>query len=252
MDILAVRTFSIVAVMLIITAFSSKLNKAFESKWEFWGLFIGSLALLFIIPGFDFPINLILTIVFAVVMGLMIGPGIRGMMSSFVLRKQLQARGYTKERLKTISAEVQKQLVATLQKDLEKSGVDHASFVQEWNNIVGLAIYTTAGITIAAVLTVFFTGIDFSFLELGLFIALLGLIVVGLLNMFFFKSPLVRLISAYVGAVVFSLYLLYDFNRLKEAAGDTSWQTAVQIAISIYLDIINLFLDLLQIFADSN
>ena len=251
MDILAVRTFSIVAVMLIITAFSSKLNKAFESKWEFWGLFIGSLALLFIIPGFDFPINLILTIVFAVVMGLMIGPGIRGMMSSFVLRKQLQARGYTKERLKTISAEEQKQLIATIQKDFE-GGVEHTSFAQDWNNIVGLAIYTTAGITIATALIVFFTGIDFSFLELGLFIALLGLIVVGLLNMFFFKSPLVRLISAYVGAVVFSLYLLYDFNRLKEAAGDTSWQTAVQIAISIYLDIINLFLDLLQIFADSN
>ena len=251
MDILAVRTFSIVAVMLIITAFSSKLNKAFESKWEFWGLFIGSLALLFIIPGFDFPINLILTLVFAVIMGLMIGPGIRGMMSSFVLRKQMQLRGYTKERLKTISAEEQKQLIATIQKDFE-GGIEHTSFTQDWNNIVGLAIYTTAGITIATALIVFFTGIDFSFLELGLFIALLGLIIVGLLNMFFFKSPLVRLISAYIGAVVFSLYLLYDFNRLKEAAGDTSWQTAVQIAISIYLDIINLFLDLLQIFADSN
>jgi len=251
MDILAVRTFAIVAVMLIVTAFSSKLNKAFETKWEFWGLFIGSLVLLFIIPGFSFPINLILTLIFAALMGFLIGPGIKGMMMSFVIRKRLEAKGYTKERVKTTSPDEMKEQVAIVEREITE-GVGHDSITQDWNNIVGLAIYSTAGMTVATALIVYFTDTDFSFLELGLLISLTGLIIVTLLNLFFFKSPLMRLISAYVGAVIFSLYLLYDFNRLQEAAGDVSWSTAVDISISIYLDIINLFLDLLQIFSSSN
>ena len=36
------------------------------------------------------------------------------------------------------------------------------------------------------------------------------------------------------------------------ANGDESWGTAVQIAVSIYLDIINLFLYILQALAESN
>jgi len=45
---------------------------------------------------------------------------------------------------------------------------------------------------------------------------------------------------------------LYDFNILEKriAAGDESWGTAVRIAVRLYLDIINLFLDLLQILAE--
>ena len=35
------------------------------------------------------------------------------------------------------------------------------------------------------------------------------------------------------------------------SAGDDSWSTAVQIAVSLYLDIINLFLDILYILAES-
>ena len=33
-------------------------------------------------------------------------------------------------------------------------------------------------------------------------------------------------------------------------AGDESWSTAIKIAVNLYLDIINLFLDLLQILAE--
>jgi len=48
--------------------------------------------------------------------------------------------------------------------------------------------------------------------------------------------------------------LLYDFNRLEKAiaSGDTSWSTAIEIAVNLYLDIINLFLDLLEILATSS
>ena len=249
MDTLAIKVFFIVGIMLVVTAFVSKLNKAFESRWEFWGLFLGSIALLFIIPGFGFPINLILALVFACLFGLMIGPGIRGIMISFVARKKLQAQGYDKARLKTMSKDEQAALMSAAVMEIERDGAQE-SLAQDWNNVLGLAIYSTAGITIAAAAIVFGLDIDFSFLGQILLVGLIGLIIVGLLNMFFFRSPLVRLVSAYIGAVIFSLYLLYDFNRLKEAAGDTTWETAIQIGISIYLDIINLFLDLLQILSD--
>ena len=73
------------------------------------------------------------------------------------------------------------------------------------------------------------------------------------LNAFFFKSRRRRLIQAYFGVVLFTLYLIYDFNRLEKAIarGDDSWSTAIDIAVNIYLDLINLFIDLLEILASS-
>jgi len=35
-------------------------------------------------------------------------------------------------------------------------------------------------------------------------------------------------------------------------AGDESWGTAIDVAVNIYLDIINLFLDLLEILSESD
>ena len=70
--------------------------------------------------------------------------------------------------------------------------------------------------------------------------------------MFFLRSKMVSLIRAYIGAVIFTLYLLYDFNQLEKKAGDESWGTAIDISVNIYLDIINLFLDLLEILAEAD
>ena len=80
------------------------------------------------------------------------------------------------------------------------------------------------------------------------------MIVVEVLNAFVFKSERRRIIYSYCGVVIFSLYLIYDFNYLEKAiaAGDNSWGTAVRVAVNLYLDIINLFLDLLEILAESN
>ena len=98
----------------------------------------------------------------------------------------------------------------------------------------------------------FFTDIDFGFLGGFLLISLTILIMMSLINIIFIKSKFVSLIRAYVGAVIFTLYLLYDFNRLEKFAGDESWATAIEISVNIYLDIINLFMDLLEILSESN
>ena len=83
-----------------------------------------------------------------------------------------------------------------------------------------------------------------------LFISLIILVAIGLINVFFIKSRMLSLIRAYAGAVIFTLYLLYDFDQLQKHAGDESWSTAIEISVHLYLDIINLFLDLLQILAE--
>jgi len=108
-----------------------------------------------------------------------------------------------------------------------------------------LAIVSTASV-------VFFTDIDFGFLGGFLLISLIILIMMNLINIIFIKSKFVSLMRAYVGAVIFTLYLLYDFNRLEKFAGDESWATAIEISVNIYLDIINLFMDLLEILSESN
>ena len=88
--------------------------------------------------------------------------------------------------------------------------------------------------------------------ELVLFILLISLIVIGIFNAYVFKSSRRRLLQSYFGVCLFTFYLIYDFNRLEKAiaSGDTSWAVAVDIAVNIYLDIINLFIRLLEILAD--
>ncbi len=94
---------------------------------------------------------------------------------------------------------------------------------------------------------------DFGFLGPILFICLFALIIMEFLNAFYFKSKRRRLLQAYAGVIIFTFYLIYDFNRLEKAiaSGDSSWSTAIDIAVNLYLDIINLFIDLLRILAES-
>jgi len=65
---------------------------------------------------------------------------------------------------------------------------------------------------------------------------------------FHFQINCKRLYLSYAGIVIFSLYLVFDFNRLEKAVsrGDESWKTTIDIAINLYLDIINLFIDFLE------
>ena len=127
------------------------------------------------------------------------------------------------------------------------------NYHQEWQNVVFQAMSATTIAVIATASIVFTSSIDFSVMGGFLFTALLILIIMGLLNHFIFKSRKFSLVRAYFGVLIFTGYLLYDFDMLKKQmnAGDDSWSTAIQIAVNLYLDIINLFLDILYILAES-
>jgi FtsH-binding integral membrane protein len=107
----------------------------------------------------------------------------------------------------------------------------------------------TALIVLATALIGMYSHVDFGFLQLPLFIALSVLLLFSLFNLFASMDGVKQRIMAGFGVVIFALYLVFDFNSLlkKENAGENAWPEAMHLAIKIYLDIINLILQLLKL-----
>jgi modulator of FtsH protease len=107
-------------------------------------------------------------------------------------------------------------------------------------------ISMTAGLTAAVFISlsayVLITRKNFEFLGGMLFVGLIGLIIASLVSLFF-PVPGVQLALAGVGALIFSGYILYDTSAIIHG-GETNYVVAT---VSLYLDILNLFLDLLRL-----
>lgn len=81
------------------------------------------------------------------------------------------------------------------------------------------------------------------------FIGLTGIIIGTLLNMFIFKSATVDMGLSIIGVLVFVGYIAYDINRLKYLESYVGEEKAsVYGAFQLYLDFINLFIRLLELF----
>ncbi len=106
----------------------------------------------------------------------------------------------------------------------------------------------TVAITFLTAIIGIYSGIDFSSLGYILIIPLLILVTWNLLSIFMNFSSASRRIMGIFGSIIFILYLLYDFNRLEQASVSeiNDWNTAFNIGFSIYLDVINLLLELLE------
>ncbi len=83
---------------------------------------------------------------------------------------------------------------------------------------------------------------DFSSWGKPLFIALIILIVGSVVNLFL-GSSLLQVMIAGAGALLFSFMIIYDTQKIIQGA----FATPVEAAIAIYLDVLNLFISLLQI-----
>jgi FtsH-binding integral membrane protein len=114
---------------------------------------------------------------------------------------------------------------------------------------VGEALLGTVGIFLVAAAVVYLTSINLAAWGRWLLGALLIGIVVSFATLIF-HFPISQLaISLFLG-VVFVGLTFYDFWRVKaERAGDNN---ALLLALSLYLDFINLFLILLRIFGRRN
>lgn len=80
-------------------------------------------------------------------------------------------------------------------------------------------------------------------------IALLGIIIAGILNIFIFKSTMLDTALTIIGVLIFIAYIAYDVNKVKQlmlVIGEE--KAAVYGAFQLYLDFINLFIRLLELF----
>lgn len=77
--------------------------------------------------------------------------------------------------------------------------------------------------------------------------ALFGMIVAELVALLFFRVN--QTIWAWIGAVIFSFYIGFDYWRAQQYPKTVD--NAIDCAVDIYLDIINLFLHILAILSDS-
>jgi FtsH-binding integral membrane protein len=86
-------------------------------------------------------------------------------------------------------------------------------------------------------------------LKFFLFFSLLGLIVLSLIRTVIGFSRKATRYQAIFGAIIFSIFLLVDFNMIKRREGTlgmNNWETAFEFAFTLYLDMINLLLEILE------
>lgn len=100
----------------------------------------------------------------------------------------------------------------------------------------------------------YFTKRDLSSWGKLLLMALIGLIIATLVNVFLVKSSGFDLILSYAGVLIFVGLTAYDTQKIKQMLamqtdmGEGAQKVALLGALSLYLDFINLFLYLLRIF----
>jgi FtsH-binding integral membrane protein len=95
---------------------------------------------------------------------------------------------------------------------------------------------------------------DLTSLQGILFMGLIGLIVVMLVQVFFFPgSGWLNLAIGVVGVLIFTGLTAWDVQRIRngQVAGINSESASVMGALALYLDFVNLFLFLLRIFGSS-
>ncbi|WP_029233134.1 Bax inhibitor-1 family protein [Butyrivibrio sp. VCB2006] len=110
------------------------------------------------------------------------------------------------------------------------------------SNVVLLAMVYTAGITIVMICC--------SILKPEFFSKIGGMLVSGLTGLLIVESVLLilgieQMITSFIAALIFSLYIGYDYWRAQQYP--KTIDNAVDSALDIYLDIINLFLRILRI-----
>lgn len=116
-------------------------------------------------------------------------------------------------------------------------------------SVVLNAVLLTAGIFVFLTAFACQTKYDFTSWMPYLFGALWGLIIFGFVSMFLPYSNTADLIYAFLIAIVFSGYILVDTQLVLRKH---HIEEEIAAAISLYLDIINLFLAILRILNNQN
>ncbi|GMK56826.1 hypothetical protein CspeluHIS016_0306660 [Cutaneotrichosporon spelunceum] len=111
------------------------------------------------------------------------------------------------------------------------------------------ALIITVGVFVGLTLFTFQTKLDFSSFGPFLFGGVMGLIAAGIVGIFIPYSRTLDLVIACIGVVIFSGFVLYDTQMIMKRL---SVDEAILGSLSLYLDLLNLFLYILRILNNSN
>jgi len=120
---------------------------------------------------------------------------------------------------------------------------------------IGLAFFSAAGTFAAMTVLGYTTELDLSQYRTYIYMALIGMLVALVVNMFLRSSGLDLLISM-AGVVIFTVLTAYDTQKIKGWAADPTFsadssllmKVSIMGALTLYLDFINLFIYLLRLF----
>ncbi|MBF2639410.1 Bax inhibitor-1/YccA family protein [Listeria welshimeri] len=114
-----------------------------------------------------------------------------------------------------------------------------------------LMAFVTAAVTFT---TLAFVGAkmkkDLSFMSSALFAAIIILVIFSFLGVFLPLGSMLTTIISAGGTIIFSLYILYDFNQIMKR--DVELSDVPMLALTLYLDFLNLFMFLLRLFTGRN
>ena len=118
---------------------------------------------------------------------------------------------------------------------------------------IATVFFITAGTFGAMALIGYTTKKDLSTMGRIMFMGLIGLVIASFVNIFL-KSPMMTMILSYIGVIVFVGLTAWDSQKIKQMlmqapdVDENSQKLALLGALTLYLDFINLFIYLLQIF----
>lgn len=113
-------------------------------------------------------------------------------------------------------------------------------------NTVILAFGTTTTVFTGISIYASKTKRNFSYLGGFLLAALLAMVAISIFNIFWPLSSMGMLAYSFIGVMVFSGYILFDINQIKRYGVNA--ESVPLMALSLYLDFINLFISILRIF----
>lgn len=115
---------------------------------------------------------------------------------------------------------------------------------------IALTFFVTSGVFLAMSIYGYTTKRDLTKLGSFLIMALIGLIICSIVNIFWANSTMDWIIS-FAGVIIFIGLTAWDTQKIKEMAQETDEMNAGKLAtigaLSLYLDFINLFLYLLRL-----
>ena len=118
---------------------------------------------------------------------------------------------------------------------------------------IASVFFITAGTFAVMAVIGYTTKKDLTSMGKILFMALIGIIIATIVNIFL-KSTGLQMIVSYLGVLIFVGLTAYDSQKIKQMllmtpdAGEGAQKIALLGALSLYLDFVNLFINLLRIF----